>query len=242
MPTKFSSIPENAERFDALYQWLHRLYGLEPLALNIGNFRIRMFKVKKMDELLEHIASRPNPTEDDLPYWAELWPSALALATFLVQEVNCEGNSVLELGCGLGLVGIVAGLKGAQVWLTDFQPDALRLAELNWMMNLTLRGHFRLLDWRHPDWHQKFPIILVSDVAYEARLFDPLIACFQHFLSEDGTIYLSEPNRQVAQPFFRKLRQSGFFWKKNRQKILWLQREHQISIYQIQRARPDASI
>lgn len=32
---------------------------------------------------------------------------------------NLSGKTVIELGSGTGLVGLVAGLLGARVWITD---------------------------------------------------------------------------------------------------------------------------
>src|SRR5205085_8137477 len=63
--------------------------------------------------------------DDDLdlerpPYWALIWPSALALARFLIRtDALCRGKRVLELGCGAGLAGIVAAALGARVLQTD---------------------------------------------------------------------------------------------------------------------------
>src|SRR6185436_16422121 len=56
--------------------------------------------------------------EEYPPYWAELWPSSVALA-WAVATAKPAGARVLELGCGLGLPSIAAALSGAQVLATD---------------------------------------------------------------------------------------------------------------------------
>ena len=68
--------------------------------------------------------------EEFLPYWAELWPSGVALARMLSGRA-LRGARTLELGCGLALPSIAAALAGARVVATDWSPDALELAELN---------------------------------------------------------------------------------------------------------------
>ena len=48
------------------------------------------------------------------PYWATLWPSAVALATALLAEPQLvAGLRVCDVGAGLGLGGLGAALAGA---------------------------------------------------------------------------------------------------------------------------------
>jgi predicted nicotinamide N-methyase len=49
--------------------------------------------------------------EELLPYWAHLWPSAVALAEELAPR-SLRGARTLELGCGLGLPSVVAARGG----------------------------------------------------------------------------------------------------------------------------------
>src|SRR5262245_14598570 len=62
--------------------------------------------------------------EEFLPYWAELWPSALALARMVAARALRRAR-VLELGCGLGLPSLAAALAGGRVLATDWSPDAV---------------------------------------------------------------------------------------------------------------------
>ena len=40
--------------------------------------------------------------DERLPYWADVWPSSIVLASKLM-ELNGRGKTALELGCGVGL-------------------------------------------------------------------------------------------------------------------------------------------
>src|SRR5687768_7816263 len=62
--------------------------------------------------------------EEFLPYWAELWPSGVALAREVAGR-PLAGVRVLELGCGLGMPSLAAALGGAHVLATDWAPDAI---------------------------------------------------------------------------------------------------------------------
>eukprot|EP00967_Tisochrysis_lutea_P072040 scaffold95911_cov19-Tisochrysis_lutea.AAC.2 len=48
------------------------------------------------------------------PYWVRAWPSALALASTVLDSPELvRGKRVADLGAGLGVAGIAAALAGA---------------------------------------------------------------------------------------------------------------------------------
>ncbi len=225
-----------AGRFDALWQWLNRQYELELVPLEIGAQRVAIYKIANPDAALDKALREAPGTEGAGPYWAELWPSALALAQFLEQLPDFQQVSALELGCGLGVTGILARRKGATVLLSDAEPDALRMAELNWILNTGEGAQTALLDWRNPAISATFPLILAADVAYEPPLFQPLLHTFRKLLHPEGRIYLSEPNRPVAQEFFAALCQGGFEYRRFVQTVAYAGKIVNIAIYEIRHA------
>lgn len=66
-----------------------------------------------------------------------MWPSAVALSRWLVSNPSVIKNrSILELGAGCGLSGLVAaGLQPSSVALTDFNPKVLENLERNIALN-----------------------------------------------------------------------------------------------------------
>ncbi|KAI3430750.1 hypothetical protein D9Q98_009162 [Chlorella vulgaris] len=79
------------------------------------------------------------PTADELPQVGlVVWQAGFVLADYLLRRPPYgawHGTSVLDLGCGTGLVGICLALAGAEVLLSD-QPHITPLAELNMQANL----------------------------------------------------------------------------------------------------------
>ena len=67
---------------------------------------------------------------DEPAYWAQLWPSALALSRRLLERPELvAGRAVVEIGSGLGLASLAAAHAGAaSVLATDREPRALAFA------------------------------------------------------------------------------------------------------------------
>ena len=74
-------------------------------------------------ELIDELAFEH---EEFLPYWAEVWPSGVALARFVASRA-LRGTRVLELGCGLALPSIAASLQGARGARDRLVPGRARL-------------------------------------------------------------------------------------------------------------------
>jgi predicted nicotinamide N-methyase len=118
--------------------------------------------------------------DEFLPYWAELWPAATALAGALPERL--DGLRVVELGCGLGVPSLVAAARGAEVTATDWAEDAIDLLRANAARNgLTLRAEVR--DWREP-WPEAFDLVIAADVLYEQRNVEPLLARLRELAPE----------------------------------------------------------
>ncbi len=187
----------------------------ERLSLKIGSLQLKLDVVCNIDELFNELVSRPDDDPDvkdeRIPYWAELWPSAVVLSEYLVANASLvKGKSVLEVGCGLGLSGIVAGMLGGNVVMTDYQNSALDFAAINWRLNNDAPVQTKILDWRSPGKTEKVDLILASDVAYESKIFRFLISTFKKLLRPNGTILLAEPNRKFAKDLFSQLLKAGF--------------------------------
>jgi predicted nicotinamide N-methyase len=147
--------------------------------------------------------------DEFLPYWAELWPSGLALAGEVASGA-LDGLDVLELGCGLGLPSLVAAAQGAQVVATDWAPEALALLDRN-----AKRNHLSLetlrMDWRRPMilGARRFDLVLAADVLYEARNVEPLLDILPGVLRPGAESLLADPGRVHAQRFLDGVRRRG---------------------------------
>lgn len=146
--------------------------------------------------------------DEFMPYWADLWPSAVLLARTLASRA-LRGARVLELGCGLGLPSLAAALAGGRVVASDWAPDALEAVALNAERN-ELSVDTVLSDWREPDAllaRGPFDLVIAADVLYERRSVTPLTEVVQVL---DCEAWLADPGRPPAAQFVSDLQLAGF--------------------------------
>jgi ETFB lysine methyltransferase len=196
-----------------------------------GGLTIELLRVADVDTLLDRLPKIQFRPDERLPYWADLWPSALALARYLWETVDLQGLEVLELGCGLGLAGIAASRKGGAVTFTDYEADALAFTRYNAYRNGCPSAIVRHLDWHAPTLKQTYAVIMASDVLYERTNFDPLVQLLHGALGPDGQFILAEPNRPIARDFFRRLRDHGFRYARSTERVEVSGEVSEVSIY-----------
>ena len=206
--------------------------------IEIGDRKYNVLSVTNFDELYEQLLSKGMQHEDvadeRIPYWAELWPSAVGLATHLVSNTHLiDGKTVLEIGAGLGLPAVVAASLGAEVTATDYLQDAVDFAEKNAEINGISGIDFKTFDWRAAETFEKFDVLLASDVAYERSQFEHLQQAFIHLVKPGGLILLSEPNRYIAEPFLENLKGAGYGLKKYPYDVQVKDIKSKVSVYEI---------
>lgn len=159
----------------------------------------------EFDSLLDQVVDDP---EQNLPYWAEIWPSGLALADLIEQSpAFCRGRQVVELGCGLGLTAIAALRAGAMLTVTDYAHAALGLCERNCRANADCVPNAIAMNWRNDEetaalvTAARYEVVLAADVLYERRDIEPLLSLIPRVLEPGGVVWLAEPGRPVAAEF-----------------------------------------
>ncbi len=143
-----------------------------------------------------------------LPYGTALWPAAIAVAHDLAAR-SLRGVSVLELGAGTGLPGIVAATLGARVVQTDNNADSLVVARRNAERNGVVIEQ-RAADWTA--WHDTntYDLILGADILYADSLHAPLRHIFETNLAPGGLLLLADPLRPACFDLFEAMTADGW--------------------------------
>ncbi|XP_072527500.1 protein N-lysine methyltransferase METTL21A [Salminus brasiliensis] len=129
---------------------------------------------------------------------AVVWDAAVVLCMYLeLGRVDLKGKTVIELGAGTGLVGIVAALLGANVTITDRKP-ALEFLSANVHENIPpdLQGAAQVSELTWGEGLDQYPsgsydLILGADIVYLEETFPALLQTLEHLSSEDSEVLLS---------------------------------------------------
>jgi predicted nicotinamide N-methyase len=167
--------------------------------VTVAERELRIVRPRDAEALLDEEAFEH---EEFLPYWAELWPSALRLAT-AVAERDLQGVRTIELGCGLAVPSVAAALAGAEALATDWSEDALAFAARNASLN-GAAVETLLCSWAAPQpllERGPFDLGLASDVLYERRNVEPLLELLPLLARE---VLLADPGRPALPEFLER--------------------------------------
>ncbi len=180
----------------------------EPVIVESQTFLIE--RPEEVDRIPNHPSIRAAFAEGEyVPYWTELWPGARMLAKAVLREPWPEGAEALEIGCGLGLPGVVALARGLSMTFSDYDPAALEFAAHNARLNGFDGFRVLRLDWRNPPEDLSAPVVLGSDLVYEVSSVEPLAALIRRVLRPGGVCLLADLERVPGQLLRDRLTAEG---------------------------------
>ena len=190
----------------ALRKELTRRFRTAESTLCVGDWELSLLHPVSAEDL---ISEEDFERDERLPYWADIWPSGRLLAAY-VRQLHGAGRTLLELGCGAGLVATAAALAGFDVCATDYYDDALRFTELNVTVNAQRTPTTRLVDWREmPTDLGRFDYVVGSDVLYERPYGELVARAIDITLKRDGEAIIADPGRIAAEEFVRDAAERG---------------------------------
>lgn len=174
-----------------LEQNLRQRYELEWIEARVRDLSLKILQIKDLETFLVQQIEAGTFSLENFPYWAMVWEASLVLADFLVTQEPVPDREILELGAGLGFVGLFAAARGHRVTLTDNHPDALAFARLNVNANNLTQATVQFLDWHHPELSHPYDWLVGSDLLYEPKNYARLAEVCNRFLAPDGRVYLT---------------------------------------------------
>ena len=181
-------------------------YPAAPARVRIGEREVSLYTVPDLEQLVDRGALLRGEAEP--PYWAHLWPGARVLAQYVDRWLDVRGRRVLELGCGLGLTGLVAALGGADVVCVDQVPAALGFvaasAAANGVSCACVCADFHTLAAE-----ARFDFVLAAEVAYDRPRFGALAEVIVRHLAPGGSALLTDGYRVDTRALYGELGARG---------------------------------
>jgi predicted nicotinamide N-methyase len=191
---------------DALAELLERRFRTRRTAVAAGGHTIELVHPASPEDLIDE---EEFERDERLPYWADVWPSAVVLARRVAGTAGA-GRALLELGCGAGLVAAAATLAGFDVTATDYYEDALLFTRVNVARNAGREAAVRIVDWRAlPSDLGTFDVVVASDVLYEHTYGTLVAAAVARSLRPAGLAIIADPGRLAAGDFVDAARARG---------------------------------
>lgn len=186
----------------------------EFISIPETNITLSITRPVSIDAVLDHVIDDP---EQNLPYWAEIWPSGIALAAELLNNPSLvQGLPVIELGSGIGITAAAAKMAGANLTITDYSPQSILLAEINCLRAGQDVPPSRIVNWRDlranllQESDEQWPVVLAADVLYEQRDIMPVLDVLDRITSPESIILLAEPGRRPAREALELAAQRGW--------------------------------
>lgn len=175
-------------------------YSTRRLTLGVDGLTVQLLVVSQLEDYVDAETLLRDTEAPEPPYWAHLWPGSRSLARLIATEVMCRGRRVVEIGCGVGLVGITAALRGAVVTAMDTAYPAVCFARANAALN---DCHVTALqaDVRHSPLHTRFDYCFAADVTYDPALQVAVAEFLAGHLAEGGRAWCAESVRTLDRGF-----------------------------------------
>jgi len=184
-------------------------YDLAETHHTFGGHSFTFLSVLDSYALLDRISPEEFVKDEQMPYWAEIWPSAITLSSFIADELSPEGLRAVEIGAGVGMASVVASWKGASVLTTDYSLEALRFVRYNALKNRVMLESEKL-DWRLVQCREQFDLLFAADVLYERVNLLPIVTAMDKLLKPGGVAYIADPRRRLAGQFLELAAENNF--------------------------------
>ncbi len=178
----------------------HKAYETETTEVAVGGHKFQILLPKTLDCFI-----KPQDILQEFPLWAKIWPASWVLADYLAAMPVDDRKQFLEIGAGIGLVGIAAAFSGHRITMSEHSEHALQFARANALTNGCPRLPIIDLDWSHPGLAGRFDFIVASEVMYRKEDCRPMLGLLQSCLKPGGEVILAGEMRKSSMEFYEQL-------------------------------------
>ena len=202
-------IPENlSEAAARLLKQLRKKYKVDFDDLKVREAQLKILRITDLEPILQ--GKDPFKNVSEFPFWVKLWEASMVLADLVAGMPPRSGQTLLELGAGMGAPGLVAAACGYQVTLSDYEPVILDFQKVSAAASDLYNVHHKMIDWTKPPALDPFDTIIGAEILFREDFFEPLLQIFEKLLAPAGVIYLAHDVRRKSLPQFLMLAEKKY--------------------------------
>lgn len=182
-------------------------FPARAVACRFGDVAVDVLVVDELETLVDREALLREPVIREPPYWAHLWVGSRALARRMVASQR-KFTTALDIGCGVGLAGLVAARLGARTTLIDRYAEPLHFVRASARQS-GLAVDVVQTDILQPGLRGTFDLCLAADVTYDPTLQRVIAAFLAKHLAPHGVAWCAESVRTFDRGFHAACRDCG---------------------------------
>lgn len=180
---------------------------LADTPIRIGDKKLELLRVKNIDPILSALEEDKEAGLESFPYWIKIWESSIVLAAHLYDQNLDKNQRVIELGAGMGVVGMFLAAFGHPVTLTDYNDDALSLLKKNAARNNLDSVTVQKRDWNTMASADRYDIVCGAEMVYRKTDINAVFKAIEASVKPDGVVFLAHNIKRISMVDF--LAQAG---------------------------------
>lgn len=181
----------------------------------VGDDTVALWQVADLERHIDREALLAGENPPEPPYWAHLWSGARVLA----EAVPRRAGRVLEVGCGLGLPGLVAARRGARVTFLDRTAVSLEFVRASAAANDVHDAAQVVADLTCPPFREPFDLVLAAEVLYERSQFPHVARALRTLTAPRGQVLLADGGRIDTRAFYPELEACGLSFRTEERRV-----------------------
>ncbi len=183
-------------------------YEAARVQVTVGDDDVALWRVADLERYVDRDALLRAEHPAEPPYWAHAWSGGHLLA----EIVPARAGRVIEIGCGLGLPGIVAARRGADVVFVDQERAPLAFVRESLRANGCRARGLVVADFMRCAWGARFDVVLAAEVLYDRECFGRVADALADLVVPGGVVLLADGHRIDTARFYDEAARRGFTW------------------------------
>ena len=167
---------------------------------------VQLWQVADLEAHVDRAALLAGENPPEPPYWAHCWSGAGVLAA----AVPRGARRAVEVGCGLGLPGLVAAVRGWRVTFVDRVAEPLAFVRASAAASAVGPAACVVADVVTPALAAgRFDLVLAAELLYDRAAFGAIAAALIRLLAPGGLLLVADAARIDTRAFWPELEARG---------------------------------